>query len=69
MTTPAQQVRAAAARRDRARQALERSVTDLRAVVLEALEDHGMSESEAARLAGVARTTVRKWRADDHATP
>lgn len=64
MTTPAQQVQAAAARRDRARTALDRSVDDLRAVVLDAIEGNGMTESEAARLAGVARTTVRKWRAD-----
>lgn len=64
MTTPAQQVQAAAARRDRARQALDHITGDLRDVVLRAVEEHGMTEAEAARLAGVGRMTVRKWRAE-----
>lgn len=63
-TNPSQRVRAAAARRDRARQALDSITADLREVVLTAIEEHGMSEAEASRLAGVGRMTVRKWRAE-----
>ena len=34
----------------------------LRRITLACIREAGMSEAEAARLAGVARTTVRAWR-------
>lgn len=64
MSAPSHRVLTAAARRDHARRALDRITAGLRDVVLTAIEEHGMTEAEASRLAGVGRMTVRKWRAE-----
>ena len=58
-------ITAHARRTAKARQRYDRELGDLRRVVLSAVRRGALSEVEAARLAGISRTTLRKWREDE----
>lgn len=51
----------AARKSRRAETAAAEAFAELRAATIETVNEHGMTESEAARRAGVDRMTVRKW--------